>query len=264
MQKQRFTLVASVAYAALLATLVISSSLAGAPETEGRGQPSGANVRVINKTTHPVPVTLQGTGTISGGVNILNSPTVNLAPGSKVGIDPTADGVTVENAVSLAPATKVGIDPAADGVTIKNADSDPVPVAGTFRNADEPGRNPHHDGTGSVVASNSFTTEGVLSSVPAGKQLVMEYFSATAIVPAGQTGFFFVTTRAGGVALLHHVPVIQKFADAAFPGSDLLVAAQSVRIYADPGTAPSVSFRRSSNAGPSTFNADISGYFVNL
>lgn len=138
------------------------------------------------------------------------------------------------------------------------------PVSGTFRDVEQPARNPRQDGTGSVVATNAFTTEAPLSSVPNGKQLVIEYFSATAIVPSGQSGFFFITTRAGGVALLHHVPVIQKFADSAFAGSDLLVAGQPVRIYADPGTTLSVSFRRSNNAGPSSFSADISGYFVNL
>lgn len=130
------------------------------------------------------------------------------------------------------------------------------------RDVDQPARNPHQDGFGFATA-NSITTEVDLSTVPNGKQLVIEYISATASVPAGQSGFFFIQTKAGGVTANHTVPVVQSFADAAFPGSSLLVSAQPFRIYADPGTTPSVSFRRSSNAGGAFCSAFISGYFVN-
>lgn len=131
------------------------------------------------------------------------------------------------------------------------------------RDVDQPARQPRQDGFGFAIA-NGITTQVSLSAVPAGKRLVIESFSADASVPSGQTGFFFITTTAGGVSAIHTVPVVQAFADAAFPGSDALVTAQSIRIYADPGTTPSVSFRRSSSAGGAFCSAFISGYFVDL
>lgn len=58
------------------------------------------------------------------------------------------------------------------------------------------------------------------------------------------------------------IPVTSSFADAAFPGSDLLIAAQSIRLYADAGTTPSISFRRSSTTGSASLSAFTSGYLV--
>ncbi len=240
MLKSRYTLVASAACVALVGTFIVTTPLAGYSQGSGKGQPPGPDVRVINKPSEPVPVSLQGTGQITGDVNVINSPTVKIASGSKVGIDPACDGVTVTNTASQ-----------------------PVPIAGTVRDIDQPAMSPHQDGFGFAIASG-FTTSEALTMVPAGKRLVIEQFSATAIVPAGQSGFFFIQTTAGGGAAQHIVPATKGFADSAFPGSDLLTASQSIRIYADPGTTPTVSFRRSSSAGSSTFSAFISGYHVTL
>lgn len=238
MVQARHTFLAAALYTALVATLVLGTPGPGRSQGPGLGQPNGPDVRVVNKPSEPVPVTLKGTGSITGDVNVVNSPTVKLASGSKVGIDPNSDGVTV-----------------------RNTSSQPVPIAGTVSNADEPARSPYQDGFGFELA-NGITTERALSPLPADKRLVIEYFSATATVPSGQTGFFFIKTRAGGVTALHTVPAVASFQDSAFPGSDLLVAAQSIRLYADAGTSPTVSFRRSSGAGAASYSAFVSGYFV--
>jgi hypothetical protein len=131
------------------------------------------------------------------------------------------------------------------------------------RDVDNPAGNPHSDGIGFTFASGITTTVN-LTPVPAGKRLVIEYVSVTASVPSGQTGFFFIDSRAGGVLAVHSIPATQKFADTAFAGTDLIVTGQSLRLYADPGTTPTISFRRSSSSGGASFQAFWSGYYVNL
>lgn len=105
------TLFAAAAYAALVGLAVLATPGSGHSEAQGNGQPNGPDVRVVNKPTEPVPVTLKGTGTITGDVNVVNSPTVKLSAG-----------------------TKVGIDSASNGVTVLNPSSQPVPVVGSVSN----------------------------------------------------------------------------------------------------------------------------------
>jgi len=49
------------------------------PATRAAGPPSGLDVNVVNTSSNPVPVTLQGAGTVSGSVAITNTPNVNVA-----------------------------------------------------------------------------------------------------------------------------------------------------------------------------------------
>ncbi|MCC6728679.1 MAG: hypothetical protein IT208_04995 [Chthonomonadales bacterium] len=130
------------------------------------------------------------------------------------------------------------------------------------RSIDEPALNPRQQLTPYTVA-NSITTDVSLAPVPASvRRRVIEHFSATAGVPSGQSGFFFITTTANASTAVHVVPVTQRFADAAFPGSDTLVASEETRLYADPGTTPRIAFRRSSSAGSASFQAAVSGHDV--
>ncbi len=131
------------------------------------------------------------------------------------------------------------------------------------RDVDNPASNPHGDGIADTITSG-ITTQVFFRAVPAGKRFVIEHVTATASVPNGQTGFIFIDTRSGGINVRLVIPVNQQFADSVFPGSDLLVTGQAVRFYADPGTFPSISFRRSSSSGSASFQAFISGYYVNL
>jgi hypothetical protein len=131
------------------------------------------------------------------------------------------------------------------------------------REVENPAIKPYGSGIGFTVTSG-ITTQVNLPAVPAGKRLVIEHVTSTASVPNGQTGFFFIDAVSGGVGVSLVIPTNQQFADTVFPGSDLIVTGQAVRIYADPGTTPSISFRRSSSAGSASFQAFFSGYFVNL
>lgn len=131
------------------------------------------------------------------------------------------------------------------------------------REVDAPGRSPYQELTAFTFA-NSITTDYALSAVPANSRLAIEQVTGTASVPSGQSGFFFVRTTAGGRTSFHTLPITQRFADSVFPGTDLLVITQPIRFYADPGTRPEVSFRRSSSSGSASFQVGLSGYFIGL
>lgn len=130
------------------------------------------------------------------------------------------------------------------------------------RDVTNPALDPHTEGDGFVIA-NTVTTDANLSTVPAGKRLVIEQLFANASVPAGQTGFFFIRATANGSIGVFSIPVQQTFADSVVGGT-LLTTAQPVRIYADPGTVPEVSFRRSSDSGGASYSFWISGHYVNV
>ena len=83
---ERFLTKVVVAGAAL--TILCSPALAAAVENK--------DVRVINTTAEPVPVAVQGTATVSGAVQITNTPTV--------GLDPSQNTVAVAGTATIAPA----------------------------------------------------------------------------------------------------------------------------------------------------------------
>src|SRR5262245_20441726 len=71
---------AAAAVLALAAALTLGALL---PATPGHTQVARQVVRVLqNGPTDAVPVTLQGTGAVNGNVSVVNTPTVNLAPGT--------------------------------------------------------------------------------------------------------------------------------------------------------------------------------------
>ena len=130
-----------------------------------------------------------------------------------------------------------------------------------IRDVDNPARNPFQISTGNVFVLNR-NNSGNLDAVPAGSRLVIEQVSVTASVPSGQSGFFSISTTAGGNGESFVIPTTQRFFDGS--GTDILVATQSLRLYADPGTTPQVNFFRSSTAGFASFQGMISGYKVGL
>ena len=56
------------------------------PATRAAGPPGGLDVNVVNTPSNPVPVTLQGTSTVSGNVAITNTPNVNVVNAPTVNI----------------------------------------------------------------------------------------------------------------------------------------------------------------------------------
>jgi len=70
---KRFSNVLRVALCVSVLTVALS-----VPATRAAGPPSGLDVNVVNTPSNPVPVSLQGTGTVSGNVAITNTPNVKV------------------------------------------------------------------------------------------------------------------------------------------------------------------------------------------
>ena len=88
--------------------------------------------------------------------------------------------------------------------------------------------------------------------VPAGKRLVIEYVSASGVVPAGQSLIYSVST--GSVE--HLIPVTQQAPDAY---AVICVAGQQTRLYAEPGSTVVLGVQRTGFGGSASANISISG-----
>ena len=222
MQKPVATLFSAAVLLALVGTILITTShpVQGA----GNGGKPAQDVLVVNTATEPVPVTGE----------------VALKPGSKVGIDPSGNGVTVVNGASQ-----------------------PIPVAGNIRDADQPARQPF-----AHSFSNNFTS-GVCGDddnivVPSGKRLVIETVSGQVRVPSGQTAVLTLGATTSGVVASYPVPITFAGSNLCFDGQDSFRTFEALRIYADPGSTVIVEVRRNSNTGPVSWFLTISGYLVDL
>ena len=143
---RNYLLLTAFGFAILVGTLLFT----GSPPINAANK---QDVRVINTTSEPVPTAAQGTTAIVGTVNVGNTPTVNLASGSSVGLDPS------NNTVQL-------------GNTMAN----PVPV----RDVDNPARQPFQKGTFYFLNDGESSKGTTLFFVPFGKRLVIEQVSTFA------------------------------------------------------------------------------------
>jgi hypothetical protein len=100
----------------------------------------------------------------------------------------------------------------------------------------------------SFVGTNSF-------AVPAGKQLVIEYVSASGSVPSGESLMYSVTTG----SVQHFIPATQQALDLY---RVFFIAGQQTRIYAEPGTTVIVGVLRTGSGGDASANISISGSLV--
>lgn len=101
------------------------------------GQGGTQNVRVVNTTSQPVPTTVQGT--VTGDVNVTNTPAVTLSPsGNSVQAQQSGTwnvGITGSPTVNLAPGTSVAVAGTANVslipgsvVQVSNTTANPIPV----------------------------------------------------------------------------------------------------------------------------------------
>lgn len=99
----------------------------------------------------------------------------------------------------------------------------------------------------------------VTFTVPAGKQLTIEYASMNAMIDNGLVTTFGLSTTAGGERADHLLTVTSQGAAGGFGES--FIGAQAVRIYADPGTTVTLGAGRQVG-GRGVFVASISGTLV--
>jgi hypothetical protein len=137
---------------------------------------------------------------------------------------------------------------ASTSVTVTNPATKPVPE----RDIDNPARQPFQY----TLSPSSGTSSSATASykVPAGKHLVIEYYSAQLTqYPSGGYAYMYLTTTAhGNTAYYKVIP----------PSASTAPLNQLTRIYADPGSTVAAQVVQSSGSS-SGGSLILSGYFVN-
>jgi hypothetical protein len=133
-----------------------------------------------------------------------------------------------------------------------------------IRDVDRPGNQPAMGGD-QCIASGSRCNFDSLYTVPAGKRLVVEYASASGLLPAGQhfSCFFFPHegTNFGQIALSLPSSPASTSSGTVVPEA---VTAQAMRFYADQSTTLDAGCSRDSDSGAAVFDLHFSGYLVNV
>ena len=106
----------------------------------------------------------------------------------------------------------------------------------------------------SINLNESFVGVGTFK-VPAGKELVIEYVSASGSVPAGESMTYSVATG----SVQHFIPAVQQVPDSYLT---IFVAGQQTRLYADPGTTVTLGVIRTGGGGTASATISISGTLV--
>jgi hypothetical protein len=235
--------------------LVVGLLIAASPVSQA--VPSDKDVRVINTTSEPVPTSAQGTTTIAGSVSVVNPITgsvsvTNPITGSVSITNPITGSVSVTNPIT----GSVSITNVPT-VHINNTAASAVPVVNIndFQ--------PFQTSVGATEIGTNVTTLPV-TTVPAGKRLVIEFVSMSGQVPPGEhVELFQLNTIAGPVGGATHDFLVNPQPDAVI-GDALFRTSEAVKIYANPGSQVSALIRRNSTAGTAFYAVTISGYLVDL
>jgi hypothetical protein len=99
-------------------------------------------------------------------------------------------------------------------------------------------------------------------TVPAGKQLIVEFVSISAAVPTGQKLRSSISTTVGGSTASYAVPVNSQ--DPANDTTDVIIANQALKVAADPSSTVSLYAVRNSSKGTATVTISVSGYFTSV
>lgn len=218
-----------------LAALVILPAL---PALHAANSLQGPDVTVVNTPANPVPVSLQGTTSISGSVditgtpnvNVVNSPTVTLAPGSTVSIG----------------------NPASAPVLTRDVDS-PARQAVTF-----------HDEVSLPAGSLGDVSAGVFTP-PAGKRLVIEYVAGGVFLQPGQKALVTVFTSLVSSGFFHPLTVVpQGDFSGLFARPEAFTVNQQLRLYSDAPFPVRVQLQRNDATGSALLQLTFSGYLVDL
>ena len=149
------------------------------------------------------------------------------------------------------------------GLHVKVVNTPTAPAL--VRDVDNPARQPFQPNVGITIGDGA-PAGGALLDVPSGKQLVIEYVSASVQLPTGQK------VRELRVATLQGSTVLSHFLGATFQATvggsttvDIFILSQVTRLYSNPGTS-SVEFSviRNNSSGTGFYSLSISGYLVNV
>ena len=216
---------------ALTFVVALAAATIPLPKTT-HAQQGSAPVTVVNT---PLPVSLTGTGTISGNVNAAQSGVWSV-------------GVTNLPAVQLAAGTTVGISGG-------NTSASPIFV----RDADDPARNAFVLG---LCATSKFQTCPAVT-VPVGTRYVIEQVSGECNVGSESSiGGFKLTAQLNGVDNVYY---IRDTISAGSGETTIGAFFQESRIYADGGVANGISatvFDAGGSGPGSACSITLSGYLV--
>jgi len=234
-----------------MGSLLLASTLAAA---------QFRTITVQNAPSNPVPANINANGTPT--VNVGNMPAVS---GSVTVNNAEANPVPVSGSVNAAITGSVGIT----GTPVVNAQSPNAPATVinsqaitpvVVRDMDERARHPfqHQFFCGTSPGSTSFCGDSF--SVPAGKELVIEYLEMRASESGGNNmDYLTLGTTTGGTTQTHYYP----------PGTLISPTLgrlnhEIVRLYADPGTSITLSGVATSTTGAVGFVVGVSGYLIDL
>src|SRR5262245_13197862 len=187
------------------------------------------DVNVVNTSVNPVPTQAQGTTTVAGTVQ------AEQAGAWSVGIAGTPTFSVGNDASSPVPV-----------IDVENPAHQPFQFFATFSKTG-----------GNFVSSNQI-------AVPAHKRLVIETITVQAFVPAGQKLLAQINMTGGGVFAQHNI-ILTPQGSFNFDLQDYFAATESVRLYADEGSAVPFNVTRSSSDGQFWGGQyTVSGYYVDV
>jgi len=193
-------------------------------------------VRVVNNSGQPVPTAAQGTTTVTGTVNVGNTPSVSVTNTPNVNIANTPN-------VTLSSGASVAVTSPLDG------QGNPTPIA-TLEAVQVYGSSCVVRFNGSDYGTCSFT------AVPQGQQLVIQEFDASGFVETGNRplNVEIQNTITGGNYFPYTFLVTTG-------GADSLATHQETRVYVSQSVSPvcAISLPQYSNGG---YVCDISGFLV--
>jgi hypothetical protein len=176
-------------------------------------------------------------------VNVINT-TSNPVPTQAVGTTTVAGNVNIANQ----PTVKVG-----------NTAAAPVAV----RDVDNPGRHPFQFFATFSKSGGNFISDNQIA-VPSGKRLVIETITLQAWVPAGQKLLAQINMVGGGTFAQHNIVLTPQ---GGFDCNllDYFAATETVRLYADSGSAVPLNVtRNSSDANLWGGSYTVSGYLLDV
>jgi hypothetical protein len=254
--------------------VLLAGALALFPPSAGHTQTTvdGFPVKVVNVNSTAVPTSAQGTTTVAG--------TVGLAGGTKVGIDPASNSVNIANTptVNIAPGAKLTLDPASSSINIGNtptvglsATANTVKVSNTattpafIRDADD-ARQAFQGEATVTMAAGATTATARVTTVPAGKRLVIEQITAVgAISLVGGGGIATLQTRVDTRLARHFINLNLQAFSAFSSFSARPIASQLARIYADAGSNVDAFVTTDSPVGAGdVLIVSVSGYLVDI
>ena len=209
-------------------------------------------VTVQNANNNPVPTTIQNTPTVnvsgtvpvSGTVGISGTPSVNAT-------------------ITGTPSVSVTGTPTVSVTNLPTGTAGPAPTTVTLvKDLDNPAQQPFQNGLSCATIASGATSCFSTLTVPAGKELVIEYVQISSRENAGSTtAVYLLTTTVGGLSIAYS---LAPGTAVVVNGNNVRIGEHLTRIYADPGTTVRFDGSENSNSGTVIFTALLSGHLVNV